>query len=518
MQAVHPAPFHRATPSQFAAARDALLRDLPNLNAVQIAVRFMAWTALLHDGHSGLRLAPEDRVFPVRIDRFVDGIFVVATRPVDARLLRGRVITIGELAATIAWDSVQALVSADNVYSGLASVPRLLSRPDILTALGLADDGGLPLVVVTATGDTVRTRLAAVTRNDAGGRPLPMPGWAGPGGATQVALGRGAGAGLVERHRGAAYWYTVRDRMLYAQINEVGNEADTVELGDSHAVVSLAGFTDSVMARIDRGGIEQLVLDLRFNGGGNNGLVRPFVAAVGARAIGTTPGRFFVVTGRSTYSAAMNFVSLLEDRTAALFVGEPPGGAPRHYGDAVPIVLPRSRLTLRLSTLEWDLGVGPRDIREVHEPDIPAPPRFADLVRGMDPPLEAIAAYRDGSLLADALIARYQLTGLQDVIAAFDSLQDASPLRGTLWGGQVQQLLQFADAVIPRARSNDDIFAAFALVTNRYPDSPIAWSERARVLAFVNDWAAVRDAYQRALALRPANTSLQRWLAMAQRR
>src|SRR3989442_12975880 len=67
----------------------------------------------------------------------------------------------------------------------------------------------------------------------------------------------------------------------------------------------------------------------------------------------TAKGHLFVITGRLTFSAAMNLASRLEHETHATFVGEPTGSRPNHYGEAATLPLPASAITGRVSTPHW---------------------------------------------------------------------------------------------------------------------------------------------------------------------
>jgi hypothetical protein len=322
---------------------------------------------------------------------------------------------------------------------------------------------------------------------------------------------------LVEQHTTMPYWFAEDGRQIYAQINQVANSRDTVPLGNVRGTVTLSDFGARIFERIDAGAVDRLVIDLRFNGGGNNDLVRPIVNGVAARPSINQRGKLFVITGRKTYSAAMNFVSLLEDRTEALFVGEPPGGSPLHYGDNVPFTLPNSKLQLRISTLHWDTGVRPADVREVMEMDLPAPPRFADFVSGVDAPLSAINAYAAQSRVADMMLVRYRERGLDSALAAYDRHHAASMVDAP-WASDVQQLIEFGYAVIRSPQQREDIFNAFRAATTRFPDSHVAWFDLGRIHGFVNEWPAAATAYSRAWALRPQNTMVTRMHEAAKRR
>ena len=81
----------------------------------------------------------------------------------------------------------------------------------------------------------------------------------------------------------------------------------------------------------------------------------------------------------------------LELRTPTLFVGEKTGGHPNSYGDSRRIVLPNSGLTVRVSSLFWQL-TGPQDRRDGIVPHIAVEPRFADWRANRDPVLDVAIA------------------------------------------------------------------------------------------------------------------------------
>src|SRR5437879_3202294 len=103
----------------------------------------------------------------------------------------------------------------------------------------------------------------------------------------------------------------------------------------------------------------------------------------------TAKGHLFVITGRLTFSAAMNLASRLEHETHATFVGEPTGSRPNHYGEAVTLTLPASGITVRVSTRYWQ-DSKPNDKRLWIAPEMPAPPSAAVFSRGIDPAMDSI--------------------------------------------------------------------------------------------------------------------------------
>jgi len=82
-------------------------------------------------------------------------------------------------------------------------------------------------------------------------------------------------------------------------------------------------------------------------------------------------------------------VSWLEYRTKATFVGEPTGGRPNHPGDAEAVVLPNSRMRVRISRIFWEHSL-PEDDRPWHAPDVPVQFTYDHYRSQRDPALETI--------------------------------------------------------------------------------------------------------------------------------
>lgn len=508
LKQVHPSPFTRITEATFDEAADALARELPALAPKTAALRIGALVSLIGDGHTTLGLgAPvfaSDTTFPIRVERFADGLFVTAVRPADAALLGARVARINGIEWAAFWDRLATIASGDNVWSRMADLPLRLTRPELVAGLGLGDLDTLHLDVVTRGGADLRAGIPAV--------PVPFsPGWygagfAGPGGATMSLPEGDAGSwALSYKHPAAPYWFEKQGGTVYARINQ---------LNDGQGAPALAAFWNDVLAAVDATPDARLVIDLRNNRGGNNAFARTFVDEIASRPGVNQRGRLFVLMGRRTFSAAMNFVSQLEDRTDATFVGEPAGGAPAHFGDAAAVTLPRSGLTLFVSTIPWTTGVSPRDVREHMEPALPAAVTSKDFFAGRDPALDAVARYQPGDILSDAMLAAHRTGGIDAAVAVYRERRAASASSDP-WSSDVQQLLAFGEALIAARAEGRDIFRVYTLATETYPASPDAWAAQGRVLAFVRQWRAAEKAYARVLELRPAQPLVRRLHALA---
>jgi C-terminal processing protease CtpA/Prc len=129
-----------------------------------------------------------------------------------------------------------------------------------------------------------------------------------------------------------------------------------------------------------------VVLDLRYNGGGNESILQPFIDGMLSRPALNTEQTFFVLIGRETYSSALGNALTLKTRSNATFIGEPTGGKPNHYGEVRQFRLPNSRLIVQYPTWYW-LNLRDDDPPSL-VPDITAPPTMDAALAGRDPALE----------------------------------------------------------------------------------------------------------------------------------
>jgi C-terminal processing protease CtpA/Prc len=140
------------------------------------------------------------------------------------------------------------------------------------------------------------------------------------------------------------------------------------------------GDVSDLAAAID-GSAGAVVLDLRLNGGGDNKTYGPLLDAL------TRVRELRVLIGRVTFSAAMQLVVDLERRTSALFVGEPTGASPNHFGDAEPLTLTQTQVCARVATIAWTTAG--EDERLAREPDVAVALDSEAFFAGRDPVLEA---------------------------------------------------------------------------------------------------------------------------------
>lgn len=261
---------------------------------------------------------------------------------------------------------------------------------------------------------------------------------------------------------------------------------------------SVAEFFKEVFAYADTQPIEKFVIDVRVNGGGNNMLNGPIFRGLAARAETLAKhARFFVIIGRTTFSAAQNLVNAVDRDTAAIFVGEPTGGSPNHYGDSTSMTLPHSRLVVRASTLWWQ-DAHPHDPRPWVAPDIAAEFSSVDDREGRDPALEAILRYTPAPSLTARLHEALARGGKEETLKVYRAWR-AEP--ATKYVSAEDELVSLGVSLF--GANAEQAVAIFELNAEVHPRSWRALEALGRAYAGTNKRDAAIAAYERALAIEP---------------
>jgi hypothetical protein len=172
---------------------------------------------------------------------------------------------------------------------------------------------------------------------------------------------------------------------------------------DTHGQSITAFLTDAEAARASAHR-KNVVLDMRFNGGGNLQLTRGFMASLPDRL--PPAGRVVVLTSPWTFSAAISSIGYLKQAGGdrVVLVGEAPGDGLQFWAEGRPFRLPSSGAFVQPATARHDYLDGCRQFADCHEyikrfpiavsslaPDIAAPWTIESYAAGRDPGMEAAA-------------------------------------------------------------------------------------------------------------------------------
>ena len=363
----HPNPFHAISEESFRSRVDKLHESIPNLKDHEIVVEMAALVAMLQDGHTQFQgvLQFFTRRYPFRLEVFSDGIFVCNAPPALKGTIGARLLRLGQVDVEEAFVRVASATPHDNDMTLKNWVPSIMMIPEILHAKNITTDSDrAQFVFADRNGREIILDLAPLKSED-------PHDW--------IDTSAGVKQPLYLQHPKDNYWhqYLEDSQILFVQYNRVRDAPGE----------TIAEFFARLSQRMLELPIKSIVLDVRFNNGGNNYLNAPVVEWVKSSMQGSK-GNFYVIIGRGTFSAAQTLVTRLEATTNVILVGEPTGGSPNHFGDSVKLQLPNSDLTLAVSSLYHNDAPG--DNRTTIEPQIVALLSSKDYFSGRDPALEAI--------------------------------------------------------------------------------------------------------------------------------
>jgi hypothetical protein len=378
-------PAARAEATAAAARLSALLGDPIRfeLEAARIA-------ALSNNGHSALlppQWASRHPRSPVHLGLFADGLYVIAAPP-EHRALLGRPVTAinGQ-----PWELVRRIYARyqggeqafrDQWVTLFMETPALLvgagfgTSPDHLRLTTQDARGRRHTVSILARLDPPRGEAAAT------GTPMLLD-------AAQMLPAERRPLYLREPEEPFRIAFPDGQDLAFVQLKATrGLGADTF----------LADALVQLQARRPR----DIVVDLRFNLGGDLNLARDFMRALP----GIATGRVYAITSGRTFSAAISSLGYLRQAAGArlVIVGEPIGDRLEFWAEGNLITLPGLGAAMLYAEERHNYMTGcpeedchgsirrhPIQVQSL-QPDLSAPLRFADFAAGRDPAMEAILA------------------------------------------------------------------------------------------------------------------------------
>jgi hypothetical protein len=344
--------------------------------------------ALADNGHSSL-LPPQwpGRYprSPVHFGLFADGLYVIAAPPAQASLLRRRVIAINGRP----WRDIHRAYSR---YQGGEQsfrdqfVTLFMETPALLAAAGLGRDRAN--LAVTLEDERGRRRTVAIAA-----RLTPLEGDAAFLGYPMLLDAATMLAGprpLYLRDPDSPFRlvFPRESDTAYIQLKAIRGQ----RIGDW-----LAATLAELRARPPR----NIIVDLRFNLGGDLNLARDFMQALPALAY---RGRVYAITSGRTFSAAISSLGYLKQAAGdrLTIVGEPIGDRLEFWAEGDILRLPGLGAFMLYADERHNYATGcpeadchgsirdhPIRVRSL-QPDLPAPMRFSDFLAGRDPAMEAI--------------------------------------------------------------------------------------------------------------------------------
>ncbi len=374
---------------------DARIRELRSaaarLDDAHLTVGLAKAVALAGNAHTRLYLVRnriEVRRLPVRVWWFGNRLYVIRATLSHQRLVGCEVKSIAGTGVRRLRELVAPVYAGNPSWIDYMSTYTMTS-PEILYGLDVARQMDHIRWDLVCGGKTTGEELEPMALSKS---PSPLESW------WDLAPSAPATPGMVGielkrvpvylRHPDRYYWfeYLPDARLLYFQFNRAANDPQQ----------TIAEFREQLLAAIAQHAVNGLVIDLRFNTGGNGDIGRELMERlqkeVGARKV-------FVITGRATFSAGLFHAVQWKHWGKAVLVGELPGDGLDFWSEGGNAVLPRSGLTLHFANARHCYSTRKSDVPcfaqlpvQTLRPDLPATSSFEQYAAGRDASMDAILA------------------------------------------------------------------------------------------------------------------------------
>lgn len=274
---------------------------------------------------------------------------------------------------------------------------------------------------------------------------------------------------------------------------------------------TFAQFSSRLFRTLDAHPDWKLIADVRYNSGGDGSKVPPFIKQIIKRDRFDKPGNLFVITGRKTFSAAVDFVGEAREWTSAIFVGEPTGAGLNAYGDAQEATTPNLKIPFQVSTAYHQHAPSTEQGGEF-DPDIPAIMTASDYFAGRDPALDFI-------LNGDDLLPLPALAEQSGAAAAQASYSRRMAKWSSIswWSPFAEHDMNEAGYTLLRGGKASDSVIVFQMNAERYPRSWNTWDSLGDAQRSAGNIPAATASYRKALALYPSDDNASSAIAEMQK-
>jgi len=350
---------------EFNARLDNLRRQVGTMDTYRLVMELARIIGTAQDAHTALMLPRYNRL-PFDCYPFSLGLYITATNAEHQELLHCKIVKIEDCPVDAIYKRLSEVIPHENWQFVLSSLPSVVICADILYGTGVISNLREVVVTVTDAQGKVTEHIVKSLEYEQ----------------YQALNDPSCSLPVYRQNRDKSYWSSFGDGVFYINYNKCREMEG----------LTVSQFSETLKAEISRNNeIEKIAIDFRHNSGGNSELFKPFLAWLSHNTSFNQRGKLFVIVGRDTFSSAALNVYYLKFNSKAIFVGEPTGAKPNHFGEVKYLELKSSGLMIRYATKYYELVED--DSLKSFKPDIECEVSFKDYAEGIDRCMEAIRQF-----------------------------------------------------------------------------------------------------------------------------
>ncbi|WP_417785350.1 hypothetical protein [Tenacibaculum sp.] len=333
-------------------------------------------------------------VLPIKTYWFNDGLYVLDAAPAYKEIVGEEIVKINTTIPKETFKKVLSFLNADNNYYQKHLFQLYGFAPLLLKHVGLGASEN-EIVLQLASGKSVVVKAAPIENYAELDRKLPNDGFF---------------SHTNKNHSEENYWleFIPNTKTLFIQLQKIINN----DKGDS-----FSDFIEKVEEYLNTEGVNKLIIDLRYGGGGNGFKLKKFTDLLKDSKKMNRKGNLFVLTSKATRGSLVEFASILSINTKAILVGEPTAEGPNTVGDIKYITLPNSGVKVSLTHTLWPTS-WKSDTTTFLMPSLSVIYNYQDKVNTTDPWLTKIQEYKSEELkekipkeVQEEIIGSYRIAG-----------------------------------------------------------------------------------------------------------
>jgi hypothetical protein len=364
---VHSNLFFRLSQDEFKRQIMRVKSGIDSLSDKEILFNLMRIIASVGDAHCGIDFySRKFNLLPLHSYMCEDGLVILGAAEQYKRLIGTKIVSINNIDIGEIQHRLAPFIPHENEFWLKEKIPEYIVNADLLKFIHVTEatdqltigyvDNAIPHEIEVAT--TISHHMSCIKMMyyfDCFNLELPMA-W---------------------RPGNKAYWfhYFENEQTVYFQYNQCIDKPTE----------SFQYFTEKMFNFISRHAVSALVIDVRFNSGGNSNLFTYSFSPKLGTYLQQHDLDLFVIMGRKTFSSGFWVVTEMKQEYGALLIGEPSGNQPDHYGDQRCFTLANSRLVVDYSIRYWHLW---DTSSEILNPDIRVQIYSTDILNGRDRCLE----------------------------------------------------------------------------------------------------------------------------------
>ena len=367
----HPDAFANTPEEDFLKVKAEIAGRLEAGTDTEFLLDLMRLTALVGDSHTSVSVGSlaNFRAYPFALVRRGESWYLSAAAPEDKDLLCREVTALAGKPVEQVIEAYGTLFSADNPVHLRRSFRQACNVADIYEYLGLVE-AGEPLTVALKGGKTLRLEPMGMEEMNK----------------LEAVRISGLIKGTPETAAADAYYLAkpLTEDAYYIQYNAC-REAEDLSMEDFAALVA---------KDLEAGDYDRVLLDLRNNGGGSDGVIWPLFEVLREAMDGGV--KLVGLIGENTFSSALiNAVEIQE--MGGVLAGEDAGGSVCHFGAVKTFSLPNSKVRGQVSSKYIDLNTlldaaAGRGV-EALEPDVLVYQTLEDTLNGKDTTVDWLLAH-----------------------------------------------------------------------------------------------------------------------------